>query len=107
MGTLAQGQPCYRCLFEDLPGGEASPNCAEAGVMGPVVGFAGALMADVALSLLRGVCTRAGAVYSYDGLVDKLRRVDVSPRASCPLCGEEPTILDTPESLYLEPHCAA
>jgi molybdopterin/thiamine biosynthesis adenylyltransferase len=101
------GTPCYRCLFEDLPEGEAQPNCAEAGVLGPVVGFAGALMADSALGLLAGAPGASGSIYTFDGLTDRLRTVEVRPRASCPLCGAEPKILDTDESRYTGTSCAA
>lgn len=101
------GRPCYRCLFEDLPGGNAAPNCAEAGVMGPVVGIAGALMADLALSVLSGDAERFGRIYTFDGRTDRLRAVEVAPRTECPLCGAEPRIQDIDESRYLAPGCAA
>jgi molybdopterin/thiamine biosynthesis adenylyltransferase len=103
----AEGKPCYRCLFEDLPDGDAQPNCAEAGVLGPVVGFAGALMADLALRVLAGDASAFGQVRTYDGLRDLLRKVTVTARASCPLCGETPTISDTDESRYTGTSCAA
>jgi len=101
------GSPCYRCLFEDLPEGEAQPNCAEAGVMGPVVGFAGALMADLALRVLSGDHTAFGSILTYDGLTDRLRRVAVSPRSDCALCGVAPTIQGIDETRYTQPSCAA
>jgi molybdopterin/thiamine biosynthesis adenylyltransferase len=106
-GVGRRGRPCYRCLFEDLPGGTAQPNCAEAGVMGPVVGLAGALMADLCLDLLAGRTDRLGVMHTYDGRSDRLRAVPIAPRAGCVLCGQAPAILDIDESRYMREHCAA
>lgn len=102
----AQGGPCYRCLFEDVPPG-AQLGCSEAGVMGPVVGLCGALMADLALRVLAGDATAFGSLYTYDGQRDHLRQVSASPRASCPLCGPSPSISEIREARYTAPHCAA
>lgn len=106
-GVLAQGRPCYRCLFEDVPGASAGQSCDEAGVMGPVLGVAGALMADVALSLLSGDAARLGCIFTYDGKSDRLREVRVTARPECPLCGASKTIGDIQEERYLAPSCAA
>jgi len=79
------GAPCYRCLFEDLPEG-GGPACADAGVIGPVVGLLGAIQADLALSLLDGEPVE-GILVTYDGRADRLRRRTISSRDDCPLCG--------------------
>jgi molybdopterin/thiamine biosynthesis adenylyltransferase len=104
--VAAAGAPCYRCLFEDVPPG-AQQGCTEAGVMGPVVGFCGALMADLALRVLSGDAGAFGSLYTYDGQTDRLRQVPATPRSNCPLCGNSPTISDLNEERYTTPSCAA
>ena len=37
--------PCFACVFPETPGADLAPNCSEAGVLGPVTGTIGALMA--------------------------------------------------------------
>jgi len=101
------GAPCYRCLFEDLPVADAQETCAEAGVMGPVVGLAGAMMADLALRILSADDSAIGLVHTYDGLLDCLRSVPVAPRADCALCSPRRTIFDIDEARYLGRSCAA
>jgi adenylyltransferase/sulfurtransferase len=77
------GRPCYRCVFEDLPG--EAPTCETAGVLGPMVGVIGALQADLALKLLEGKDV-GGSFVSYDAARDFLRRSRMHPRADCALC---------------------
>jgi molybdopterin/thiamine biosynthesis adenylyltransferase len=100
------GKPCYRCLFEDVPAG-AQQGCSEAGVLGPVVGLCGALMAELALSELCGLGPERRYLISLDGRRNRLRQVEVQARPSCPLCGEAPTISDLEETRYTAPSCAA
>ncbi len=104
--VAASGAPCYRCLFEDMPVG-ATPNCAEAGVLGPVVGFAGVLMADRALSLLLGDASVCGALVSYDAKADRARELRLTARARCALCSDERSIDRITYDRYTAPSCAA
>lgn len=99
------GKPCYRCLFEDVPPG-AQLGCSEAGVLGPVVGVAGALMADFALRVLLGSDAPYGSITSFDGRRNRLRQIAVPPRASCPLCATG-SISEIDETRYTAPSCAA
>lgn len=99
-----KGQPCYRCLFEDVPEG-AQENCATLGVIGPVTGIAGALLAELAVRVLAGT-PKTGSVFAYDGLRDRLREVPISARPNCPLCGREPRIFAVDEQRYPRQTCA-
>jgi len=91
LAVAAAGRPCYRCLFEDIPR-EDAPDCATAGVAGPVCGVSGALAADRAMRILGGDASAFGSIVTYDGGRDRLREVRVAARPGCPLCGEERTI---------------
>ena len=86
----ATGGPCYRCLFEDVPR-ENAPNCAEAGVVGPMVGVVAAVQADLALSILRGEDV-AGTLFTFDGKTLEARRRRIPRRALCPLCSDARSI---------------
>ncbi len=101
LATAPEGAPCYRCLFEDIPDGGAQETCTGAGVLGPVVGFIGALMLELSLRVLDGDGSACGLLYDYDGWRDRLRQVELKARPDCPLCGEGATITATPERQYL------
>lgn len=96
----ADARPCYRCLFEDVPL-EDAPNCAEAGVIGPVVGVVGAAQADLALSLLAGDDV-AGELFTFDGKTLSHRRRRIARRAGCRLCGDGEAITDIQPKRYVE-----
>ncbi|MFZ1865140.1 MAG: HesA/MoeB/ThiF family protein [Polyangiales bacterium] len=78
------GSACLRCLFEDIPR-DRIETCAEAGVIGPVVGVLGGLQAAFVFRLLQGE-RPGGELWHYEALQGVLRRTFVRPREGCPLC---------------------
>lgn len=84
---------CLRCLFEDIPR-DRMETCADAGVVGPVVGVLGGLQAAFVARLLRGE-RPGGELWHYEALAGSLRRTHVRRRAGCPLCAGEITDLRT------------
>ena len=85
----APGAACYRCLFEE-PVDAAS--CADAGVLGPVVGAIGGAAAAFALALIRGDRSLAGSLFAFDDLRKSPdpRTVRFAPRTGCPACARAP-----------------
>ena len=106
MSSGGKGRPCYRCLFEDLPALDQAPNCAEAGVVGSVVGMGAALMVELALRIIEGK-PDFGWIYSYDGKRDALRRHPLFARAGCRVCGMSRQITDVDWSTYDSEACSA
>jgi molybdopterin/thiamine biosynthesis adenylyltransferase len=76
--------PCYRCLYREAD--ESLENCAGNGVLGPVPGAIGALMAVEALKYLAGIESRRGVLRLFDAVSGEFRAVAVNKRPDCPAC---------------------
>ncbi len=81
--TVIPGGPCYRCL---MPSGPAdAPSCAEAGVLGAMVGVVGSWQALEAIKVI----TNAGELLSgrlliLDGLTSRSREIRFDRDEACP-----------------------
>jgi len=84
----AHGAPCYQCIFPEAPAPGLAPSCAEAGVVGPLPGVIGAMMAVEAVKVITwaGAPLR-GEMLIYDALYGETRKIGLKPRGDCPVCG--------------------
>ncbi len=84
----ANGAPCYQCIFPQAPAPHLAPSCSEAGVIGPLPGVVGAMMAVEAVKVITKAGTPArGQMLIYDGLYGESRTIQITRRADCPICG--------------------
>ena len=83
----AHGTPCYACIFPAAPDPKLVPNCAEAGVLGPLPGVIGAMMAVEAIKqITQAGDTLAGRLLIYDALYAQTRTIAIKPRKDCAVC---------------------
>ncbi|WP_412506363.1 HesA/MoeB/ThiF family protein [Roseovarius sp. SYSU LYC5161] len=84
----ANGAPCYECIFPQRPAPGLVPSCAEAGVLGPLPGVIGVMMAVEAIKAITdsGEGLR-GRLMIHDALYAETRVMATKPRAECPVCG--------------------
>ncbi|WP_341211262.1 HesA/MoeB/ThiF family protein [uncultured Limimaricola sp.] len=84
----ARGTPCWACVFPERPDPSLIPSCAEAGVLSPLPGIIGAMMAAEAVKRLTGAGeTLAGRLMIHDTLYADSRTIAIKPRAGCAVCG--------------------
>lgn len=84
----AQSGPCYRCIFPERPADGLAPSCAEAGVIGPLPGVIGTMMALEAIKLITGAgAPLRGDMLIYDALWGETRKIALKRREDCPDCG--------------------
>ncbi|MCL4145087.1 UNVERIFIED_CONTAM: hypothetical protein GTU68_014808, partial [Idotea baltica] len=84
----ATGTPCYQCIFPERPDPSLVPSCAEGGVLGPLPGVIGAMMA---VEAVKAICDAGkglrGRMLIYDALYGETRTITMKPRVDCPVCG--------------------
>ncbi len=83
-----RGGPCYQCVFPEAPAPGLVPTCAEAGVLGPLPGVLGTMMAVEAVKAITGAGeVLDGRLMIYDALYGETRVIALARRADCPVCG--------------------
>ncbi|WP_375691909.1 ThiF family adenylyltransferase [Pseudooceanicola sp. LIPI14-2-Ac024] len=86
----ARGTPCYQCIFPEAPAPGLAPSCAEAGVLGPLPGVVGSMMAVEAVKVITGAgAALRGELLIYDALWGETRKIVLKRRDDCPVCGLE------------------
>jgi molybdopterin/thiamine biosynthesis adenylyltransferase len=82
------GTPCYACIFPEAPAPGLAPSCAEAGVLGPLPGVVGAMMAVEAVKEITGAGeSLRGRMLIYDALHAEARVIALKKRPGCAVCG--------------------
>lgn len=79
--------PCYECIFPTAPDPALVPSCAEGGVLGPLPGVIGSMMA---VEAVKAICDAGeglrGRMLIYDALYAETRTMAMKPRPDCPVC---------------------
>lgn len=89
---VANGTPCYQCVFPEPPAPGLAPSCAEAGVSAALPGVIGSMMAQEAMKLITGAGEALrGEMFIYDALYGETRKIRLRHRADCPICGTHNT----------------
>ena len=84
----AGGSPCYDCIFPVRPASGMVPSCAEAGVVSPLPGIIGSMMALEAVKHITGAGQGlAGRLLIYDALYAESRVIGIKRRDDCVICG--------------------
>ena len=82
----AAGGGCYRCLFPQ-EGAESALRCSDSGVLGPVVGILGSLLALETIKLLTGMPgSLSGSLLTVDLRDYRVQRLLLQARPGCPDC---------------------
>jgi molybdopterin/thiamine biosynthesis adenylyltransferase len=76
--------PCYGCLFPN--GAEQELNCANSGVLSPLLGTMGSLQATETLRLLQGNKDQINRLMMFDAWGMELRKFHLKKDVNCTIC---------------------
>ncbi|TSA31311.1 MAG: molybdenum cofactor biosynthesis protein MoeB [Opitutales bacterium] len=91
VGVFLPRAGCYRCVYPVMPDASSVPTCADAGVFGATCGVIGSWMAAEVLAIILGrrAASRLMVVDISAGTSTVLK---LARDASCPTCGDQPSI---------------
>lgn len=79
--------PCYACLYDEVA--EGLENCRSNGILAPVVGVIGSLMAVETIKLIAGVGeVITGQMHRYNALDASWRVSNIRRDPDCPVCSQ-------------------
>lgn len=78
--------PCYRCLYTEAD--ESMDSCAGNGVLSPVPGVIGSMMAVEALKYFAGIESDTTMLHLYDAAATEFHTLKIQKREDCPACAE-------------------
>lgn len=82
-----RGAPCYACIFPEAPAPGLAPNCAEGGVVGPLPGVIGSMMAlEAVKEITQAGEGLAGRMLIYDALDAETRVMRLKRNPDCVVC---------------------
>ncbi|MDE6232455.1 MAG: molybdopterin-synthase adenylyltransferase MoeB [Lachnospiraceae bacterium] len=93
--TYVPGEnPCYRCIFEEIPERGTIPNCSQAGIIGAVAGMVGSIQALEAIKYILDIGELlTGKMFIVDGLSMRTRIAKFEKiNYNCKVCGDRRTI---------------
>jgi len=76
--------PCYRCLYTEAD--ESMDSCAGNGVLSPVPGVIGTMMAVEALKYFAGIESDTTMLHLYDAAATEFHTLKIQKREGCPAC---------------------
>jgi len=83
-GPIFDTAPCYRCLYTEAD--ESLDSCAGNGVLSPVPGVIGTLMAVETLKYFAGIASDTSLLRLYDAASTEFHTVKILKREDCPVC---------------------
>lgn len=87
--TDGKDNPCYNCLYPVQPKHHEVPACVDSGVLSPVTGTIGSLMATEAIKQLVEIgSSNHKEMLIYGALNNKFDKIQIKKSEACSICGE-------------------
>ncbi|MEE2773789.1 MAG: HesA/MoeB/ThiF family protein [Pseudomonadota bacterium] len=85
-----KGSPCFNCVFPNSETYNNLEGCSEGGVLGPLPGIVGSIMAAEAIKYLLDIGNSLiGSIILFDCLSSEVRKYQTKRRQNCLICDDK------------------